>query len=59
MDLITLILVFVVVGVVLWLVQTYIPMSAPVKTVLNVVVILALCLWLLSLFGIGSIRVGK
>lgn len=58
MDLISLIIVFAVVGVVLWLVTTYIPMAQPIKTVLTVVVVLILCLWLLSLFGIGRIRVG-
>ncbi len=49
----------VVVGLCLYLVQTYIPMAAPVKTVLNVVIILVLCLWLLRVFGIGSIVVGR
>lgn len=59
MDLISVILVLVVVGVVLWLITTYIPMSPPIKTVLTVVIVLVLCLWLLSLFGIGTIKVGR
>jgi len=54
MDLISIIVVLVVVGVILWLVQTYIPMLAPIKTVITVVVVLFLCIWLLRLFGIGT-----
>ncbi len=54
MDLISIIVVLVVVGVILWLVQTYIPMPAPIKTMITVVVVLFLCVWLLRLFGIGS-----
>jgi hypothetical protein len=42
-----------VVGVVLYLVNTYIPMAAPIKTILMVVVVLILCIWLLNVFGIG------
>ena len=58
MDIIHVLVVLVVVGVILWLIQTYIPMAAPIKTVITVVVVLLLCLWLLSLFGIGSMYVG-
>ena len=54
MDIIQLLVVLIIVGVVLWLVQTYIPMAAPVKTIITVVVILFLCLWLLRVFGIGT-----
>jgi hypothetical protein len=53
-DIIHILVVLIVVGVVLWLIQTYIPMAAPVKTIITVVVVLLLCLWLLSLFGIGG-----
>src|SRR5262245_8159622 len=54
MDIIQLLVVLVVVGVVLWLVESYVPMSPPIKTVLRVVVVLILCLWLLRIFGIWS-----
>ncbi len=54
MDIIHVLMVLIIVGVVLWLVQTYIPLPDPIKTVITVVVVLFLCLWLLSLFGIGS-----
>jgi hypothetical protein len=63
MPLIQLIIVLVIVGVILWLVNSYIPMEATIKKILNVVVIIAVILWLLSAFGvIGSlsgIRIGR
>ncbi len=63
MPLITLVIVLVVVGVVLWLINSYIPMQATIKKILNVVVVIAVILWLLSAFGvIGSldtIRIGN
>jgi hypothetical protein len=44
------------VGVVLWLVNKYIPMDSKIKTILNVVVVILVILWLLSAFGvIGSL----
>jgi hypothetical protein len=52
MDLISLIVVLVVVGVILWLINTYIPMQPPFKQIVNVVVIIALILWILSAFGV-------
>lgn len=62
MSLISLIIVIVLVGVILWAVNAYIPMDATIKKILNVVVIIALCLFLLSVFGIlpdlNAIRVG-
>jgi len=63
MSLITLVLVLVVVGVVLWLINTYIPMQSTIKKILNVVVIIVVILWLLSAFGIidslDTIRIGR
>ncbi len=57
MPIITIILTIVLVGVVLWTINTYIPMAKPVKTILNVVVIIVLCIWLLQTFGlVGSLR---
>jgi hypothetical protein len=47
----------VVVGVALWAINTYVPMAASVKKILNIVVVVVLCLWLLQGFGIiGSLR---
>jgi hypothetical protein len=59
MPLLNVVLVLIILGVVLWLVTTYIPMAPPIKTVITVVIVLALCLWLLSIFGIGDIYVGR
>jgi len=45
----------VVVGVVLYLVNNYVPMAAPIKTILNVVVVAAVCIWLLRATGMVNI----
>ena len=52
MSLIQLIVTLVLVGVILWAVNTYIPMDAKIKQILNVVVVIAVVLWLLSAFGL-------
>ncbi|MBW8067646.1 Thivi_2564 family membrane protein [Ferrovum sp.] len=63
MPLIQLVIVLIVVGVVLWLINTYIPMEATIKKILNAVVIIAVILWLLTVFGVvnslSGIRVGR
>jgi hypothetical protein len=57
MPLIQLIVVLVVVGVILWAVNAYIPMADSIKKILNIVVVIVVILWLLSVFGvIGSIN---
>ncbi len=57
MPLIHVILVLIVVGVLLWLINTYIPMAGPIKAILNAVVVIVLILWLLNAFGLlSSIR---
>ncbi len=52
MNIISIVIVLVVIGLCLYLAETYIPMSPPIKTVLRVVVVLVLILWLLQTFGI-------
>jgi hypothetical protein len=52
MDLISILIVLVIVGVCLYLLETYVPLSPPIKTVIRVVVVLVLILWLLRAFGI-------
>ncbi len=52
MSLIGLVIVLVVVGVVLWLINSYIPMQATIKKILNAVVIIVVVLWLLNAFGL-------
>jgi len=59
MPLVNLIVVLVILGVILWLVTTYVPMPQPIRAVITVVVILVICLWLLSIFGIGDFYVGR
>ena len=52
MTLIGMLVVLVVVGLVLWAVQTAIPMDATIKKIITVVVVLFVCLWLLEEFGL-------
>jgi low temperature requirement protein LtrA len=52
MPLIYLAVVLIVVGFLLWLINTYVPMDARVKSVVNAVVVIAVVLWLLSVFGV-------
>jgi len=63
MPLINVLIVLVIVGVVLWLVNTYIPMDAKIKKILNIVVVIGVIIWLLRAFGIlGSLsqfRIGR
>lgn len=63
MPLIQLVIILIVVGVVLMLINRFIPMAASIKTILNAVVVIVVVLWLLQVFGIFSslprISVGK
>jgi len=52
MGLIQLVVALVVVGVILWAVNNYIPMDGKIKQILNVVVVIAVILWLLNIFGV-------
>ena len=57
MSLIGLIVVLVVVGVVLYLINSIIPMDGNIKMIINVLVVLVVCLWLLQSFGlIGNLN---
>jgi hypothetical protein len=62
MPLIQLVITLVVVGVLLWLVNTYIPMDPKIKNIINIVVVIAVVLWLLNVFGlltgISGMRIG-
>ena len=51
MTLVYIVLVLIVVGVGLWLINTYIPMASGIKTILNVVVVVAVAIWVLQ--GVG------
>jgi hypothetical protein len=52
MPLIQLVGILIVVGVLLWLVNNYIPMQGSIKKILNAVVVIAVVLWLLNVFGL-------
>ena len=52
MTLLGLIIALIIVGVVLYLINAFIPMDAKIKTILNVVVVLAVLVWLLQAFGL-------
>ena len=53
----------IVVGVLLWLVNTYIPMARSIKSILNAVVVIVVVVWLLNVFGlldsVRTLRVGR
>ena len=63
MPLLQVVIVLIVVGVLLWLVNRFIPMQSTIKSILNAVVVIAVVLWLLNLFGLfqafSNIHVGK
>jgi hypothetical protein len=54
MNLVSIVLALIAVGVLLWLVNAYIPMAEGVKKLLNAVVIIVLVVWLLKVFGMLS-----
>jgi hypothetical protein len=61
MPILTIVIVLIVVGVLLWLINNYIPMDRKIKSILNVVVVICVIIWLLKAFGIldslGSVKV--
>jgi hypothetical protein len=63
MPLINLVVVLIVVGVLLWLVNSFIPMDRKIKQILNIVVVIVVVIWLLQVFGVigslGNIRIGR
>ena len=63
MPLLQVVLVLIVVGVLLWLVDRFIPMASSIKSILNAVVTTAVVIWLLNVFGLSdyltNIHVGK
>jgi hypothetical protein len=62
MPIIQILLTLIVVGVLLWLVNRFIPMAGSIKSILNAVVVIGVVLWLLNVFGLfhslSHIRVG-
>jgi len=62
MPIVTLIITLVVVGVLLWLINTYIPMDGKIKSILNIVIVIAVIIWLLQALGVigavGGVSLG-
>jgi hypothetical protein len=54
MPLLNVVVVLIVVGVALYLINTYIPMASSIKTILNIVVVVAVCVWLLQALGLWA-----
>jgi len=52
MPLLQVVIILIVVGVLLWLINSYIPMQATIKKILNAVVVIAVVIWLLNVFGL-------
>lgn len=63
MPLINFIVILVVVGLLLWLVNNYIPMDRKIRRIVNIVVVILVVLWVLQVFGIlgsvGNMRIGR
>jgi hypothetical protein len=63
MPLINIVIVLIVVGILLWLINRFIPMQGTIKSILNAVVVICVVLWLLNVFGVLAwlphIRVGS
>lgn len=63
MPLVQLVLVLIVVGVLLWLINRFVPMQGSIKSILNAVVVISVVLWLLNVFGLvtslSKIHVGR
>jgi hypothetical protein len=63
MPLVQILVVLIVVGVLLWLVNSFIPMAGSIKSILNAVVVILVVLWLLNVFGLlhslSNIHVGR
>ena len=63
MPLIQVVVTLIVVGLLLWLEETYLPLAAPIKQIIRIVVVVAVVLWLLQVVGLwdyaSGIRVGR
>lgn len=55
MPLIHIVFMLIVIGMALWLINNFIPMAASIKTILNVVVVISVCVWLLRAAGLWGV----
>jgi len=58
MSILTILVVIVVVGILLWAINSFVPMDGKVKSILNIVVVLLLIFWLLQAFGVLNVLRG-
>jgi len=60
MPLLNIVIALIIVGLVLWLINRFIPMAGSIKTILNVVVVVAVCVWVLQVTGLwGPLSIYK
>jgi hypothetical protein len=59
MSLFYLLFVLIIVGVALWLINSYLPMDKKIKTILNIVVVIVVVLWLFNVFGGSNMHLGN
>ena len=63
MSLVSVVVILIVVGILLWLVNTYIPIDGKILKIINILVVVVIVLWILSLFfnlgSLNTIRVGR
>ena len=57
-PLIYMVLILIIVGVVLWLINSFIPMASSIKSILNIVVVIVVIMWLLNFFDIFHLHSG-
>jgi hypothetical protein len=55
MPLLNVLITLVVIGVILWAVNTYVPMDRKIKSILNIVALIAVLIWLLQVFNVISV----
>ena len=61
MSLIGIIVTLAIIGVIWYLIETYVPMAAPIKTIIRIIIVIVIILWLLQTFGllgsVGNVRI--
>ncbi|MFN0168338.1 MAG: Thivi_2564 family membrane protein [Bryobacteraceae bacterium] len=55
MPLIYIVLMLIIVGMALWMINNYVPMASSIKTILNVVVVISVCVWILKAAGLWGV----
>lgn len=58
MSILTILLVLIVVGVILWLINSYIPMDNKIKNIINIIIVIVVIIWMLKAFGLIALLSG-